>query len=509
MKSHSSRPIAVLSLLITLALPVSVAAQQTGYKLIDLGTLGGPQTFVALLDNKEAHTRVLNNLGEVAGTAETANPDPDPGFCFTEDCQIAHAFRWNAGIMADLGVLPGNTSSGFSVISSNGLVAGVSENADQIDPLLGFPEFHAVLWRNGKIVDLGALRNEGGHSSVANSVNSWGRVVGGAFNSVPDPDSLLGVGYETRAFLWQNGVMRDLGTLGGPDAQALLINDNGQIVGDSYTSYSPNNCNTGEVTLTLGAFIWENGKMTDLGNLGGACTFAIALNNRGQVTGTSTLPGDQVQHPFFWERGSMRDLGTFGGNFASGEALNDAGTVVGYSTYPGDQMYRAALWTTSKRTDLGTLPGDTHSFAFDINARDQIVGVSADADFTSIRAFFWEKGRQMLDLDAMIAGSGLSLGLGAGETGVLNINDGGEIAGNAVDANGNMHAVLLVPCDSTALACDGPEPGLAQFQSMVAVENAPAPNSALHHIPAHTRFPRVLRPPLLPPYHNLSGTKAN
>jgi len=63
--------------------------------------------------------------------------------------------------------------------------------------------------------------------------------------------------------------------------------------------------------------------MTDLGSLGGTFTGpfgpdrsegSLAVNDRGQVIGISTLAGDQTYHPFLWDNGTMRDLGTLGGD---------------------------------------------------------------------------------------------------------------------------------------------------------------------------------------------------
>ena len=42
------------------------------------------------------------------------------------------------------------------------------------------------------------------------------------------------------------------------------------------------------------AFLWENGKMTDLGTLGGEESEAVAVNDRGQVIGwAETKKGDR------------------------------------------------------------------------------------------------------------------------------------------------------------------------------------------------------------------------
>jgi probable HAF family extracellular repeat protein len=167
----------------------------------------------------------------------------------------------------DLGTLLGGNFSSATAINERGQIAGVSEN-DQLDPFSGNPEFHAVLWENNQILDLGTL---GGVSSFAESLNNRGQVMGVALNDVPDPYSILGLGSgttltQTRGFLWQHGQMRDLGTMGGPDTWAVFVNDRGQVAGTSFTSYDVDPL-TG--TPPVGVFLWENGKMKDIGNLGG------------------------------------------------------------------------------------------------------------------------------------------------------------------------------------------------------------------------------------------------
>ena len=411
------------------------------YNLVDLGTFGGPQSVVNI--PPFSYAQVLNNSGAATGWADTPLADPFPDVCFTEDCFVAHAFQGGQSAKHDIEVLPGGSSSQGNWISENGLIAGTSENGE-IDPLIpGFPELRAVLWKHDKIIDLGTL--DGGYESGASAVNSRGQVVGFATNTIPDPDSMVGLGFETRAFLWQNGIMQDLGTLGtGTDAIALLVNERGQVAGDSYTSSAPSDaCDQAEVgTLTTGAFLWTNGKMVDLGNFGGTCTFAFDLNNRGQVVGGSRLAGDQEQHPFLWDGKKLIDLGTFGGGLGNAIALNEVGDVIGFATYPGDEIVHAALWRHEKTTDLGTLAGDASSVGFDINEGSQIVGISTNdfSDLSQYHAFLWQPGGPILDLNDLVSGSSLQLVLPA------TINDHGEIAGIGLDTEGNQHAFILVPC---------------------------------------------------------------
>ena len=54
-------------------------------------------------------------------------------------------------------------------------------------------------------------------------------------------------------------------------------------------------------------------RVRDLGTLGGTFSLAGGINNRGEVEGISTLPGDATEHAFVWRKGLMTDLGTLGG----------------------------------------------------------------------------------------------------------------------------------------------------------------------------------------------------
>src|SRR5215469_12352318 len=432
------------------------------YQLIDLGTLGGAQSTVA-----GAGVPALNNQGTVVGCADTSTPDPNyPNFNpflspFGADPFIFHTFKFEGGSLTDMGALPGTNSSCEGFLTDGGLIVGGSENG-LIDPLTGWPAMEAVAWQNGQVTNLGTF---GGNESLAIGANNRGQVVGAAANTVPDPFSVFFLwGTQTRAFLWtQSQGLQDLGTLGGPDALAVIINDHGQIFGASYTSDVPN-------LLTgippLDAFLYEKGKMTDIPNgFGGTLVSPLSANNRGQLVGNATFADEATSHPFLWSKGEFVDLGTFGGTFGDAVWINDAGAVTGHAATP-DSAVHGFLWKNGALTDIGTLDGDDCSAGFSINSANQIVGQSFACNGPVSHAFLWENG-EVVDLHSLIShGSDMQL------LAAFNINDRGEIAGVGVLPNGDGHAFLLVPCNGEHQGVEGCDYSTVEANATASVEPA-------------------------------------
>jgi probable HAF family extracellular repeat protein len=316
----------------SLALPFLMqAGSHPRYKLVDLGTLGGPQYYDGF---SGIPPLLLNEQGTVIGGMDTAIPDP---FCFNSDCLVSHAFQWQRGILSDLGLsIPTDFSQAFWINNrgdSVGVSLGVGQNPS--GPII----LTALLWKNGQVSQLGTL---GGDQSVAQAINNRGQAVGWALNTVPDAvgiwfDYPFPLGTQQRAVIWQNGHIEDLGTLGGPDAWASGINDAGQVTGQSYTSDSTVSPITGARPIEV--FLWHNGKIISLGNLGGTMGVPNKINNQGQVVGWMTLEGDEVFHPFVSENGTL-DAYSF--------EVNPAGATV-YEAHQNVSLYR-----TFRMTDMYT-----------------------------------------------------------------------------------------------------------------------------------------------------------
>ncbi len=232
----------------------------------------------------------------------------------------------------------------------------------------------------------------------------------------------------------------------------MAINERSQVVGISYTNSTPNQVPTpcsfnGALIPTQDPFLWENGKMTDLGTLGGTCGLPYWMNNQGQVVGQSDLAGDLSSHPFLWTTNKgMQDMGTLGGSSGSASMITDFGIVVGGTLLAGDNQIDAFLWD-GKMHDLGALDGCSYAFA--INDFGQVVGNWGGADCTE-GAFLWENGGPMVDLNTLVhSNSGLVV------QGAIQISDLGEIVGSSVDVNGNSYAILLIPCDENHPGVEG------------------------------------------------------
>ena len=237
-----------------------------------LPTLGGDNGFAAR----------ANNTRQVVGWAETTVVDPS---CTFPDQLQFRAVLWDLHTNQTLELPPfdGDSSGAATAISDRGQVVGISGDCDQ--SVGRRTARHAVLWEDGTVKDLGNLGADTWNTPTA--ITKDGDIIVGFANAPgADPDD---PGF--RAWLWTErhdiacpklpGTnICDLGTLddGNGTAEAWGVNGRGQVVG---TSCSPTgNCR---------AFLWENGGMKDLdllkGNYPHLLLNAMDINNLGQITG--------------------------------------------------------------------------------------------------------------------------------------------------------------------------------------------------------------------------------
>ena len=273
------------------------------------------------------------------------------------------------------------------------------------------------------------------------------------------------------AFLYEAGVLTDLGTI-GPGCNpghswAFDINDAGQIAGLT--------CASG---IYPRAFLRSGGVMADLGTLGGTGSSARSINNAGDIVGVAALPGDPFAHAFVYHGGAMQDLGTLGGAWSEALHINDHGRIVGHSEINPlpDRQPHAFLYNAPTMIDL--FPGGPCcSVAWGVNNADHVVGTTA-----SNRTFLYSNGsmtelptlaggttepRAISGLDEIVGHSMMETGryhafLFAGGrmfdlnsqipnnpewelTDATAINDAGQIVGYGT-IGGQTHAYLLTPC---------------------------------------------------------------
>jgi len=147
------------------------------------------------------------------------------------------------------------------------------------------------------------------------------------------------------------------------------INDNGQIVGVFLTAEGRPH-----------AYLYDGGLMTDLGTLGGYGSYPYDINNRGQVVGYSQAPGGTT-HAFVYENGVISDLGTLPGTrFGYARSINESGQIVGFAE--GAHSMIPFLYDQGQMVDLNSLiPADsgwTLQYAYSINDAGQIVGTGSN-----------------------------------------------------------------------------------------------------------------------------------
>ena len=327
------------------AIEANSAQAASLYSVTDLGSLSG---------STNSYANSINNVGQVVFNAGLGSTNGSP----------LRGFLYSNGQLLEISPPPGDTDINVIDINNVGQVLANSANDNN------FTGVTPLIYSDGTTQSLGF------EDSIAYAINDLGQVVGGTtgggiFPELAFPNGaaflyergtatilntnleenyiayglnnlsqVVGIfGSLSRAFLYDNGAITNLGTLPGDNySSAEDINDLGQVVGNSGFSDFSN----------VTAFLYSSTTgMTSLGRLFStdSYSFALGINNLGQVvgwSGTNFSPtsGDGVR-AFLYSDGVMQDLNSLVASdsdliLTRAQAINDRGEIVGAGTINGE-----------------------------------------------------------------------------------------------------------------------------------------------------------------------------
>jgi len=216
------------------------------------------------------------------------------------------------------------------------------------------------------MVDIGALPEiDTFYGSRGWDINNQGIVVGEAvFADIPDPDNSAGL--LAPPVIWQHGganpVDKPEGALGGI---ANAVNDNNQVVG--YFGFP-----IGQPLFR--SFLWENGRMRLLDELGDFRSVAWDINNLGHIVGQAVPDPNEGPKPYMVRDGKAIIFNFTGRAFG----INDLDQVVGSPQF---------VWENGVHRTLPDLPNNQGARPYDINNFGDIVGESFERG-----AMLWHEG---------------------------------------------------------------------------------------------------------------------
>ena len=246
--------------------------------------------------------------------------------------------------------IPGGQYTYITGLNNYGDIVGVNATATGYENAPVNVPFAII---GGSSIDLSSIGLPVGVNDSATIIGGNASLTNGVLTAIPNlavsainkAGTIVGTNVSSHAATYFNGVITDLGTLGGQSSVATAINDVGVVVGDSEVAG----------TTPVHAFVSVNGVMTDLGTLGGANSHATAINHAGVIVGYSDIAGNSAHHAFKYANGIMTDLGTLGGPNSTARGINDSNTIVGAADLTDGSSRAFILITNGVVTDINTL----------------------------------------------------------------------------------------------------------------------------------------------------------
>jgi probable HAF family extracellular repeat protein len=272
--------------------------------------------------------RAVNSHGDIVGQTYT----------YEGGQYVSHAYLWQDGARNDIGAAAGRDTVPWA-INDKGTIVGYAD---------GF----GYQWQQGSGSRLP-------FAGEATGINKFGTLIGHYWTS-----GTYGFGQD-RAIMYRDGVLTELGTLGGTYSGAGGINDKGVIVGSSYLPMSS----------TRRAFVWQDGVMRELQGLGGSESGASRINNRGVIVGTAFDTAGRQWMVRWSSAGSAPEPVMQRG---AAYALNDHGDIAGNNLDTGKPFLLESDGTLTWLLDLPAMQaGGWRSFGpTSINDRGWIVGIA-------------------------------------------------------------------------------------------------------------------------------------
>jgi probable HAF family extracellular repeat protein len=299
----------------------------------DLGTLGGDRSSPTRLNNNglvigmsRAADGVMHGFAWRGGKMTDLGANTVPGAVNDRD-QVAgttgpagdrRVFVWQSGRFTDLGAPPGSLYIPQVLMNRHGHVAAVAAYP-------GLTPSRAVLWRGGRLIDLGVISAEIVNIEIT-GINDHDQIIGTTQPDLSTP---------RRGFVWSDGRTTQLRTLGGATSRPIGIDNRGRIVGTADDT-------TGKQHLVA----WDNSRILDLGTLPAGST-VYDVNDSGQAVGDWPDAVQQWQHhAALWQHGRTTELPWAHDASSFALAINDKSQVLGAGSRPQDEVQSyAVLWT--------------------------------------------------------------------------------------------------------------------------------------------------------------------